>query len=320
MAKKVDWTNEMKEVLVHLYNHHTYKEISEIINEEFDVKTTPNMVRKAYERYKMPVLNNPMKNGDDAPKILLLDIETMPIMANVWSIWQQNVGLNMIERDWSVLSWAAKWYHDSPEEIMYMDQRNAKDINDDKKILKEIWKLLDEADIVVGQNSKAFDIKKLNARFIMHGMKPPSSFRQIDTKIIAKRHFAFTSNKLEYMTDKLCTKYKKLKHGKFPGFSMWAECMKGNIEAWEEMEEYNKYDVLSLEELYEILLPWDDSINFTMYFEDDVCSCGNTEFKKNGFYYTNASKFQKYKCKNCGTEFRGKKNLRKGKQFRKNRR
>lgn len=318
MAKKVNWTDEMKEVLVHLYKHHTYKEISAIINEEFDVKTNANMVRKAYERYKYPVLN-PVKEGS-GPKILLLDIETMPIMANVWGLWQQNVGLNMIERDWSVLSWAAKWYHDDPKNIMYEDQRKAKDINNDKKILKSIWKLLDEADIVVGQNSKRFDIKKLNARFVQHGMQPPSSFRQIDTMIIAKRHFAFTSNKLEYMTDKLCVKYKKLKHGKFPGFSMWSECMKGNPEAWDEMEEYNKYDVLSLEELYDVLIPWDDSINFTIYFDDDVCSCGSTDFEDAGYYYTNASKFEKHRCTNCGTEYRGTKNVMKGRKFRKNKR
>ena len=89
---------------------------------------------------------------------------------------------------------------------------------------------------------------------------------------------------------------------------------------WEEMEEYNKYDVLSLEELYDILLPWDDSINFSMYFEDNACSCGHSKFTENGFYYTNASKFQKYQCDNCGAEYRGKKNLLKGKPFRKHRR
>ena len=86
-----------------------------------------------------------------------------------------------------------------------------------------MWKLLDEADIVIGQNSKAFDIKKLNARFIIHGMQPPSSYRQIDTKILAKKHFNFTSNKLEYLSDKLNVKYKKQTKRKFSGFEMWKE-------------------------------------------------------------------------------------------------
>src|SRR5271165_5802739 len=149
---------------------------------------------------KKTVLNQP------GPKVLVLDIETAPLLGYVWSIWEQNVALNQINSDWHVLSWAAKWLGDSPDKMLYMDQRNAKNIEDDTKILEEIWRLLDEADVVITQNGKSFDIKKLNARFAINGMQPPSSFKQIDTKIIAMKHFGFTSNKLEYMTDKLCVK------------------------------------------------------------------------------------------------------------------
>ena len=51
--------------------------------------------------------------------------------------------------------------------------------------------------------------------------------------LIAKECFGFTSNKLEYMTDKLCKKYKKLKHGKYAGFELWKECLHGNMDAWQ---------------------------------------------------------------------------------------
>jgi len=212
------------------------------------------------------------------------------------------------------MSFAAKWY--DSDEIIYMDQSKEKDITNDKKMLKVIWKLLDEADIVITQNGKKFDTKKINARFVMNGMQPPSSYRNIDTFLIAKRHFGFTSNKLEYMTDKLCTKYKKLSHGKYPGNKLWEECLKGNMDAWAEMEEYNKYDVLSLQELYDVLVPWDDRINFTVYFEDDRCSCGSTDLRKNGIYYTNANKYQKYKCKDCGKEYRDRKAIKSDKRLR----
>jgi hypothetical protein len=251
------------------------------------------------------------KRTQKGPKILIFDVETAPIVAYVWSLWDQNVGLNQIEKDWHLLSWSAKWLGDPEDKVMYQDQRGRRNKEDDKELLKGIWKLLDEADIVIGQNSKSFDHKKLNARFIMNGMKPPSSYRHIDTKILAKRHFGFTSNRLEYMTDKLCTKYKKQKHAKFFGFYLWLECMKDNMEAWEEMEMYNKYDVLSLEELYYKLIPWDNSINFNVYSEcvDTVCTCGNEEFKHSGFYYTNTSKFDKYQCTKCGSEVRGRVNL-----------
>lgn len=241
-------------------------------------------------------------------KVLLFDIETAPILAHVWGLFDNNVALNQIERDWHVLSWSAKWL--GSKKVMYADQRYAKNLEDDRRILKKIWKMLDQADVVITQNGKKFDVKKLNARFIMHGFPPPSSFKHIDTRKIASKHFGFTSNKLEYMTDQLCTKYKKLKHKKFPGHELWKECLAGNIAAWKEMEKYNKYDVLALEELYEKLRPWDTSVNFNVYHDDAVtrCSCGSTDFVRNGFFYSSSGKYQRYSCKECGAEYRDKKN------------
>ena len=244
----------------------------------------------------------------DGPKILVMDIETFPIEAYVWGIWQQNIGLNQIKQDWTVLSWAAKWV--GTNEVFYMDQRNAENIRDDKELIKEMWELLDEADIVVGQNSKAFDIKKLNARFLAHGMKPPSSFKQVDTKILAKRHFGFTSNKLEYMTETFCLS-KKTHHKQYPGFELWKACLNGDIKAFKECEKYNIDDVLSTEELYTKLIPWDSSFSNSVYSNGDshICSCGCDSFRNAGYYYTQVGKYKKYCCKSCGSEYRDAENL-----------
>lgn len=254
--------------------------------------------------------DNPQNQRTGAPKILVFDIETAPILASVWGIWQQNVGLNMIKNDWYVLSWSAKWVGDN--EVMYQGKEATWEDDDDYELLKSIHSLLDEADIVVTQNGKKFDVKKLNARFIMNGFQPPSSYKHIDTLQIAKRHFGFTSNKLEFMTDKLCKKYKKLKHGKFPGFELWKQCLRGNQEAWDEMKEYNIHDVLSLEELIFILAPWSNQIpNMDMYHDgdDNKCFCGSTDWTHNGYAYTNVSKFDRFKCDSCGAEKRGRTNL-----------
>lgn len=250
------------------------------------------------------------KKKISSPRILFLDIETSPILASVWGLWENNVPLNMIERDWFILSWAAKWSDE--KKVMYQDQRKAKDIEDDSKLLQGIWDLLDQSDIIVTQNGKAFDIKKLNARFVLNGMKPPSSFKHIDTKQIASQNFAFTSNKLEYLSQNLNTKFKKLKHAKFGGFSLWKECLKGNIKAWDEMKKYNIHDVLSLQELYEKLLPWAKNVpNFNVYHNDyhHMCHCGSKELKRYGYAYTSTGKFQRFVCKKCGRESRDSKNI-----------
>lgn len=252
-----------------------------------------------------------MKN--DKPKILLIDIETSPIISYTWGLFDQNIALNQIVKDWHLLSFSAKWL-DVPgqkkNKVIYMDQSKEKNIEDDRKLLKAIWKLLDEADIVVGQNSKAFDIKKISARFLLNSMPPPSPFEQIDTLVIARRRFAMTSNKLEFLTNKLCTKYKKSGHKKFAGFELWKECLKGNKAAWAEMRHYNVMDVLSLEELFNKLQPWAKEANYMHYNGDVKCACGNRKLQKHSFAVTKTGKFQRFKCTDCGSVFRDKVNLR----------
>lgn len=243
-------------------------------------------------------------DNEAGPKILFIDIETSPIIAHVWRLFDQNVGLNQIEADWSILSFCAKWK--GSEEIIYRDTRDREDFNDDSALLDDLWTLLNEADFVVGQNSKRFDVKKIFARFVLNGMPKPSTFRQIDTLDIAKRLFGFTSNKLEYMTDKLCTVYKKKKHSKFPGHDLWSQCIKGNVEAWEEMQEYNEYDVLSLEELYDIISSWDDKLpNFAVYV-DQVLDM--SEWEEDGYHYSNLGKYKRYRNKVTGVQRRSRMN------------
>lgn len=246
------------------------------------------------------------------PKVLILDIETAPMLGYVWKLFDENIGLNQLFSDWHLLSWSAKWANQPASDIMYMDQRNAKNIEDDRDLLRGVWELLDAADIVVTQNGVSFDIKKLNARFVLQGMQPPSPFKNIDTKIIASKKFGFTSNKLEYLTGALCTKYKKQLHKKYAGFELWKECLARNKDAWREMERYNKYDVLALEELYEMLVPWDtNSINYDLYHDETevTCRCGSKDFEKRGFSYTSTGKYQRFCCQKCGAWTRDNVNL-----------
>lgn len=301
-------TDKIIKRIEELYETQTWDSIAKTLKKEFKFDKSPETIRKTF-RNRTGKGKKRKQHGRKMPKILLFDLETLPLEAYVWSLWQDNVGLNMVKKDWSILGWCAKWYGE--DEIFYEDVNGQKDLRDDKKILKNLHKLLDEADIVVGHNSDAFDVKKLNARFILNGMKPPSSYKRMDTKKMAKKHFSFTSNKLSYLTDNLCKRYKKLTHSNFPGFKMWEECLKKNKEAFKELKEYNIYDVLSLEELFSIMLPWESSTIFDVYGSSDenICTCGNKKFKKSRFHYTQTGKFQKYKCTKCGAEYRDKENL-----------
>lgn len=236
-------------------------------------------------------------------KLLVLDIETRPIEAYVWETRDQNIALNQIKTDWCVIAWAAKWLGDKG--VIYRDQRNVKDIGNDKPILQTIWKLLDEADIVITQNGKNFDCPKLNARFLQHGMPPPSPYRHLDTYQIARSAAKFTSNKLEYLTDKLNSQYKKLSHAKFPGFSLWVECLKGNKAAWDEMRKYNIHDVLATEELYMKIRAWAPANTPTPWFIQKSITqchtCGATKLVSNGQRVTNTARYMRLRCLGCGS-------------------
>jgi len=232
-------------------------------------------------------------------KTLVLDIETKPILAYVWGLKDQFINLDAIKEDWSVMAWAAKWLGE--KEVFYRDMRGRKDLLQDQHILRLLWKLLDEADVVITQNGASFDGPKLNARFIHHGMKPPSPYRHLDTYRIAKFAAAFTSNKLEYLTDKLCVKYKKLKHKRFPGFSLWKECMKGNTDAWNEMQKYNIHDVLSTEELYTKLQAWAPKTAPLISDRPGLCGrCGHNALMKNGTRIAQGKVVLRLRCYSCG--------------------
>jgi len=243
------------------------------------------------------------------PKILLFDIETAPIIAHVWGLWDQRVGLNQIVQDTHLLSWTAKWH--GSKELMYMDQSGKKDITDDKKIVKELAKLIDQADILVTQNGKKFDEKVIKARMAIHGLPPIGGYRHFDTYTVGKKHFRFTSHKLEYMAKALNVKHRKLTVRKFDGHELWVQCLQNNPAAWAEMEKYNKLDVKVLEEIYVKMRPWDGSISHAVFDSkaELICTCGSKDFWKDGFVHRSLGKFQRYQCKSCGRKTRSRVNL-----------
>ena len=283
----------------------SWRQIARALN--LPKSTVSDALRSHFKGYRSPSQHKDIQTGQYAnkkPRILLFDIETAPIFGQIWSIWQQGIGLNQIESDWYMLAFAAKWLGE--DEIFYYDQSQEENIEDDGYLLTVLWDLLNEADIVIAHNGRRFDTKKANARFILNGLPKPSTYRQIDTLEIAKQQFGFTSNKLEYLTDKLCGSTKKSKHKKFPGHELWVECLKHNPEAWEEMKLYNIDDVLSLEELYNILSSWDNRLpNFDVYVDEIL---DMSEWEQDGFHYTNLGKYKKYRNIKTGIQRRSRVN------------
>jgi hypothetical protein len=241
------------------------------------------------------------------PKILVFDIETSPSKAYVWGRWKQNINLPQVISEWFMLSWSAKWL--MSDEIM-SDVVTVKEVKaeDDSRIVKNLWKLMDEAEIIIAHNAKGFDVPKMNTRFFLAGLPPTSPYTIIDTLDVAKKQFAFSSNKL----DALAT-YLGIENKSDTNFELWVRCLNGEKEALAYMQEYNIKDSAILEEVYLALRPWITAHpNMSLYADDNeqrCCNCGSNNLElTDKFYYTSVAKYPVYRCE-CGAQSRGRKSV-----------
>src|SRR5690606_35926044 len=124
----------------------------------------------------------------DTIKMLFIDIETSKILAYVWGLFKQNIGIKNVVEDWYILCYSAKWlgddkiindslhHHPLPESGRYKFNEHF--------LVESAWQLLDEAKYVVAYNGRAFDKKKLNAKFLEYGYPEPSPYKVIDPYLI----------------------------------------------------------------------------------------------------------------------------------------
>lgn len=214
-------------------------------------------------------------------RVLYLDIETSPIVSYTWGIWEQNVIRKKDE--WRILCYAYKW---EGEKIEFVKSKK-----DDKELLRKLHKLLDEADFVVAHNGAKFDLPKIRARMMHHGMKPYSPIKVIDTLKMARKH-GFDSKKLDELGD-YSGLGRKTKH---QGFDLWLGCMNNVEKDWKIMERYNRKDVELLCKVYKWLLPWSE--NHPVLDYERACPCGSNDIQFRGWTVTKKPK-RIFQCKKC---------------------
>ena len=239
-------------------------------------------------------------------KILLWDIETWPLVVTSWTLWPKDgLGHHNLLKDFGIICAAWKWLGEREVHATWISMLHP---DNDLDVVKALHKVLSEADVIVAHNGDEFDLKKFNARAVYHGLKPLPPIKTIDTKKVAKKHFAFTSNRLDALGDFLGV------GRKIPtNFGMWLAIMKGGREgadALAKMVKYNKQDVRLLEDVYLKLRPYMlDHPNENLFSTaPEVCPvCGGIKFIEKGLRYTRVTAKQKYQCKSptCGAWFTG---------------
>jgi hypothetical protein len=233
----------------------------------------------------------------NSPRILLLDIETQPDLVWVWRMYDANA-IEVAEH-WKILSFSAEWIGGGKVTKGLDDYPGYTPKKDDRKLVAELWEMLNVADIVVAHNAASFDVKKVNARFILHGFEPPAPYRVVDTKRDLKRIAAFSSNKLDWLA-------KELKLGsKMPheGFPLWLGCMRGDQAAWKRMKRYNRHDVVLLKKLYKRLAPWITQPNMALWKGGICCPnplCGSKQIQWRGTQRNRTRSYRRFQCQVCG--------------------
>ena len=231
-------------------------------------------------------------------KILILDIETAPNIAYVWGAWKQNVGQNQWVSKSHIMSFAAKWLDN--DEVYYQENRTS----NDAALVKSLYDLLDEADIVVAHNGNKFDLPVIIGRGVVHGYSPPSPYFVVDTLLTARRELRLVSNSLANLCEQLNLP-RKSGHKKYPGFELWLGCLRNEDEAWAEMRDYNIADIVSLEALYLRLRPYmrfHPNVVRAVEGEAVACpKCGSENIQWRGYYYTASGIcYRRFVCLECG--------------------
>jgi len=233
------------------------------------------------------------------PKILVLDVETTPLLIYTWGIYKPRPNHYDIFQDWHLLSWAAKWLLDDQifSDVLHPEEAKA---HNDARICKSIWKLVNEADIIIAHNGKQFDMKRLNARFMLNGLKPPAPYLIIDTLIESRKIAGHSSHKLDFIGE-LIQGQGKLVNPR----GLWKDCFWGDAEALKHMEKYNKEDVYLLEDVYLFIRPWiknHPNVGVYMFADEPRCAtCGGKSLYEEGSQASSVGMYRVYRCNECNS-------------------
>ena len=236
-------------------------------------------------------------------RIAVLDIERQSGLADgIWEL-RQNGWLNpgqVFERP-RTICFAWKWLGE--EDVHFAAEW---DRGGAKGMVKKAHAVMDEADFIVGWNSKSFDVRHLRTEILIHELPPPSPHRDIDLMVQAKRQFHFLSNRMSEVA-KVLNQEGKAATG---GSDLWRRlrCAKGDDlrAARDTMREYNMRDVGLTEELYTLMRPHLTGINLPAYDDgsDDfgpscpACESGNIQYR--GYQIASTHRYRRFQCNDCG--------------------
>lgn len=225
------------------------------------------------------------------PKILVLDVETAPGVAYVWSLWDKFVPIDRLIEPGRIISASWKWI--GVKGVGFVSEWGV----GRQQMLETMHALLSEADAVVTFNGDKFDLPRMNGEFIEFNLDPLPPLTSIDLRKTVKK-LGLMSGKLDYALQHYGIG-KKVETG---GFQLWKDVLAGDPVAQDRMEQYNKHDVRMTAKLYLFLRPYMTNHPF-LYLNKSVAicpNCGSKHIQHRGSRRTRTEMVEKIQCMDCG--------------------
>lgn len=231
-------------------------------------------------------------------KVAYIDIETSPALSYHFGMRNIFISPGQVLERTRVLCFAVRWEIDGK-----LDKRTkfyGEWQGDD--IALELFRVYDDADVVIHYNGKRFDTPHARREIAEHepSLGVPSPFLEIDLWIETKGRFAFMTSKLQSLVEEL-DNASKVKH---QGIDLWIQVLNGDVKAQRLMRKYNIHDVDLMVNVYPKLLPWIKVPNVNLInenFEDVRCPrCGGTDLIESGKVSLLSGNYKAYRCKNDG--------------------
>jgi hypothetical protein len=241
------------------------------------------------------------------PRVLLYDIETTHNIVASFRLSEEYTPHTNIIQERYIVAAAWRWLGEKKiHTVTTLDdpKRYARNPHDDFHVVKTLYDVIGEADVVVGHNSDQFDNKFVQTRGLVNGLGPLPPFTAIDTYKTAKAKFNFNSNRLDYL-------------GKLLGFGgkkrtpegLWLDVLKGDRKAIRIMSDYNKRDVELLEQVFRKLRPFmSNYVNRELHGGVGCPRCGSTKIQSRGIHRAISRIYRRWQCQSCAGWFRSTKN------------
>jgi len=237
------------------------------------------------------------------PRILLWDLETSHNLAAVFRLYGEDyIPPDNLVQERYIICAAWKWFGEKGgiQTVSVLDDhgRYKTTPHDDRHVVRTLYTVLSQADVIVAHNGDSYDFPFFNGRAIYQGLPKLPPIKSVDTKKVAKRHFLFNANSLDYLGQFL-----KLGRKISTPKGLWMRVLNGDAKAIETMVRYNKGDIRLLEKVFKKFLPF---VADAIGRDTPGCPrCGSRKVQSRGVHRAVARVYTRYQCQACAGWFRG---------------